>query len=313
MQIAVIINRRARLARSEPGMEIIKRKFGSALHSIDVTASADEAARVLRRAVFANVDTAVVVGGDGTVNGVLDVRAGTEIALGIIPDGTANDLSSLHKLPAQLSAASDVILQRQLRAVDLISMNGRHFATGGGLGFPATVAAKANALKSRQAGRKVAPVRLGSELYLVSTVLALLRKAGPAVRLTIQSDHGAIEADCLALTVSNQPFLGRYFHVAPQAANDDGQFEVAVVKHPRSRIELAAILFHVLRGSHASLHSVSTWRAREFQVHACEPLPFYADGEHLDTRRQFVIRIAPRALHLIVPPHPAEGAPHDGD
>jgi diacylglycerol kinase family enzyme len=234
------------------------------------------------------------------VNGVLDALAGTGIALGIIPNGTANDLSTLHRLPVQLSTACDVILQRQLHAVDLITINGRYFVTGGGLGFLSTVATRANAINSRRGTGKIARVMAGAELYLLSTVLALLGNR-PTVRLTIRSDHGSVEVDSLALTISNQPFIGRRFCLAPGAASDDGQFEVCVVESPRSRIELAGILLHVLHGSHVNLPSIRSWRGRELQVRASEPLPFYADGEHLGTQHQFAIRIVPRSLNLITP------------
>lgn len=301
MKITVIVNARAKLARSKPGLETIRKKFAGFLHSITTTACAQDAIDVTRRAARDKVDTVVVVGGDGTVNGVLDVLAGTGIALGIIPNGTANDLSSLHELPVQLSAACDVILQRQAHAVDLISINGRYFVTGGGLGLPSAVAARANEIKSRSALGKMVRVVFGSELYLVSTVLALLAKVRPGARLIIQSDRGSLKADSLALLINNQPFVGRHFYLAPGAASDDGQFDVCLVENPRNRIELAATLLHVLHGSHLNLPSVTSWRARELHVRASEPLPFFADGEHLGTQLQFALRIVPRSLNLIIP------------
>jgi diacylglycerol kinase (ATP) len=301
MKIVVIVNARAKLARNEPALETIRKKFGGFLHSIATTASAQDAIDMTRRAARDKVDTIVVVGGDGTVNGVLDALAGTGIALGIIPNGTANDLSSLHELPVRLSAACDVILQRQVHAVDLISTNGRHFVTGGGLGLPSVVAARANEIKSRRGLAKMARVVLGGKLYLASAVPALLGKVRPGVRLTIQSDQGSLQMDSLALMINNQPFVGRHFYSAPEAANDDGQFDVCLVENPRRRIELAATLLQVLHGSHLNLPSVTNWRARELHVRASAPLPFFADGEHLGTQTQFALRIVPRSLNLIIP------------
>lgn len=301
MKIAVIVNARAKLARSQTGLATIKTTFGGLLHSLDRTASAHDAIDVVRRAARDEVDTVVVVGGDGSINSVLDVLAGTKIALGIIPNGTANDLCTLHKLPSRLSTACDVILRRQVRAVDLVSINGRHFVTGGGLGLPAAVAARANEIKRRGGLAKMARVVLGSELYLASTVPALLSNHRPGVRLTIQSDQGPLEVDSLALMINNQPFVGRHFYLAPLAANDDSQFDVCLVENPRSRIELAATLLQVLHGSHVNLPSVTSWRAEELHVRVREPLPFYADGEHLGTHTQFALRIVPQSLNLIVP------------
>jgi diacylglycerol kinase (ATP) len=300
MTIQVIVNSHSKLAQDEKALTIIREKFGDHLHAITKTVCTQDAIDVTRRAARNNIDTLVVVGGDGTVNSVLDGIAGTAIALGIIPNGTANDLSSLYDLPTQVARACDVILRRRLQAVDLISINGRYFVTGGGLGLPAKVAATANAVKLHNGPGKMLHGLLGSKLYVTSAISALAGRDYGETPLAIRWDRGSIMANALSLTISNQPFVGKHFYISPRATNNDGQFDVCLIENSRSRVQIATTLMRALRGSHISLSSVTSWRTHKLVIRAEKPLPFFADGEHLQTTDVFTVKIFPKWLHLIV-------------
>jgi len=301
MNLHVIINPRSKLARNEQALAIIKGKFGAFLHGITETTCAQDAVEVARYAARNDSDTLVVAGGDGTINAVLHGLAATGVALGVIPGGTANDLASLYELPSDVGAACDVILRRRLRAIDLIGVNGSYFVTGGGLGLPTKVAAHANAIKSRGGLGAMLHGMLGSRLYVMSAICALLRHSYENTPLAIRWDRGSRTADCLSFTVNNQPFLGRHFFMSPQAANNDGLFDVCLIENSQSRVQIAAALTRALRGSHITLPSVTSWRAQELVVRAEKPLPFFADGEQLQTADVFTIKIFPQSLNLIVP------------
>lgn len=301
MAIHVIVNANAPLARNERALTLVSEKFGDQLHAITKTACAQEAVNIARCVASRNIDTLVVVGGDGTVNSVLSAVAGTNMALGIVPNGTANDLSSLFALPTDIATACDVIRRRRLQTVDLIEVNSRYFVTGGGLGLPARVAAMANALKLHNGSGRTLHGLLGSKLYVASAVSALLAKGCEASSIAIFGGHGWLVADALSLTISNQPFVGRHFYVSPGADNNDGLFDVCLIEKSRHRLQSATTLARVLRGSHAHLPRVRTWRGEELIVRAEKSLPFFADGEHLEDANVFSIKILPKSLNLIVP------------
>ena len=301
MNLQVIINKGSRLARKERTLAIIKSKFGALLCGIRETSCAQDASDAAGRAANSDIDTLVVVGGDGTVNGVLQSVAGTTVALGIIPGGTANDLASLYERSADVAAACDVILRRKLRSVDLIGINGRYFVTGGGLGLPSEVAAHVNAVKCGSGFGTMLGATFGSKLYVMSAVSALVRHVYEKNLLTMQWGRDSLTADCLSLTVSNQPFVGRHFFLSPRAANNDGVFDVCLIENSPSRVQVAATLTQVLRGAHSSSSSLIRWRAQELIVRAAKPLPFFGDGEHLHTADVFTVKIYPKSLNLIVP------------
>ena len=99
-----------------------------------VTWEPGDGAIFAREAIAAGADTIVAVGGDGTVNEVLNGMEGTKVGLGIIPAGTANDFARQVGIPDDPSAAMDIVLRRKPVVIDTAEMNGRRFlnvSTGG--------------------------------------------------------------------------------------------------------------------------------------------------------------------------------------
>ncbi|HEB29626.1 hypothetical protein LCGC14_3070530 [marine sediment metagenome] len=140
-------------------------------------------------------------GGDWSVNEVLNGIMGSDVAIGIIPTGTANDLASYYRLPCNIEKACDIILKRRIHRADLILVNNRYFITAGGLGFSSEVANIVN-------------------------------------------------------TIKNQPFLGKNFVISPDAVNDDGIFNVCLIKNSKTRAGKLSILIKVLTGRHIYFPSV---------------------------------------------------------
>jgi diacylglycerol kinase family enzyme len=71
--------------------------------------------------------------------------AGRNVAVGIIPCGSSNDLAGQLDIPTDFQQACRIIRSARLTDIDLISVNGRYFATCGGFGLAADVAQRANA------------------------------------------------------------------------------------------------------------------------------------------------------------------------
>ena len=90
-------------------------------------------------------DLVVAAGGDGTVNRVINAVAVRNVPVGIIPCGSSNDLAGQLDIPTDFQQACRIIRSAGLTDIDLISVNGRYFATCGGLGLAADVARRANA------------------------------------------------------------------------------------------------------------------------------------------------------------------------
>ena len=94
-RLALLVNPTSGKGRGAPAGGPGRRTAAAAGFDVEWSSGrdADEAARPVRAAVAAGVDALVAVGGDGMVHLALQVVAGTDVPLGIVPAGTGNDIA----------------------------------------------------------------------------------------------------------------------------------------------------------------------------------------------------------------------------
>lgn len=300
MKTLIIQNPKSKAGSSRKLGSILKDKFSSSDVEFRKTAYPGHATVIARGAARKKFKTVVAVGGDGTVNEVLNGLVGTPVALGIIPTGTANDLATHYRLPRNIEKSSDIILRHRIHRTDLIQVNNRYFITAGGLGFPSEVASIATSIKSQSKAGRILGQILSSKLYVIASLLAIL-KAKHQNFLKVRWNGSAITSDVFSLTINNQPFLGKDFVITPDAVDDDGIFDVCLIKNSKTRAGKVSILMKVLSGTHIHSSSVKMWRTDTLTVETDSPKTFLNDGEFLPESKEFKIRLLPRALSVIVP------------
>jgi len=229
---------------------------------------ADEAFDRLRNRVAAGVDGVVAVGGDGLLNLALQVVAGTDVPLGIVPAGTGNDIARALGLALDDPvAAVDLAVAGRTRPVDLGRASGRWFAGVLGSGFDSMVNERAN--------RMTWPS--GRSRYNLA-ILAELRTF-KAVPYTLELDGETWQTEAMLVAVGNGPSYGGGMRVCPDALLDDGLLDVTVLG-PISKLEFLRVFPTVYKGTHVDHPAVTVRRAR--QVSLSSPgVTAYADGERV--------------------------------
>ena len=241
-------------------------------------------------------EAVVAVGGDGTVNevvnGLLRVPEAARPAFGVVPDGTGNDYGYLLGLrPGDLAGAARTIAAGATRVLDAGEVNGRFFANGVGLGFDGAVAETAARIRYLK----------GFPAYLWS-VFAVLR-SWENFTLTVTVDGRTITGRALLAAVANGPRSGGGFLLAPEAKPDDGLLDVCRLGD-LGRLEALRHLPKALDGSHVGLPWVTILRGVEVVLASDRPLTAHVDGNlvtgaaHPEPLR---IRILPRALRVLAP------------
>ena len=181
--------------------------------------------RLSRRVPAAAHDRVVAIGGDGTVqevvNGLLD--ASEPPSLGIVPLGSGNDLARSLGLPDAVPAAWEVAVGDDTRSPGRRPRaqrrsDGALVASAGGIGFDAQVAAAMVGRVGWQAG----PAG-----YLFTTLSELRRFSNRRVSLTIDGFTSA--HDILFIAIANGAYYGGGMRIAPDARPDDGLLDVCVV------------------------------------------------------------------------------------
>ncbi len=291
------INDRDRISRER----VLRERLASSLAGIEYAAAPGDGTRIALRAAQDKVDTVVALGGDGTVNEVVNGIVGTQTALGLIPAGRANDLASLYRVPEDTAAACGIINDRRLARADVVGVNGKCYVTGGGIGVPAEVARAANAARRGGSCMGRLGAAAGKAVYLLAAARALGGKAPQGPPVTVRWDGESLRTRPLALMVNNQAFVGRRFLLSPGAVNCDGLGDVCLIEEPGSRLQRLALLPRVLTGRHVFLPWVRRWRTRELVIESEIPRAYLGDGELLLTDRIFRVRIHPGALFVVVP------------
>lgn len=218
-------------------------------------------------------DAVVAVGGDGTLNEVVNGLDGRDTPLGVIPLGTANDFARQVGIPRDPDHAMDVVLQRAPVRMDTASLNGRRFVnvSSGGIGAETTAETPADAKAS-----------LGSLAYAITG----LRKVATLTpyRARFRADELDLDADFLVFAVGNARTTGAGTLLAPHASVTDGYLDATIIESIPRR-EFAQMMMKVKRGHHVATPGVHYARVRSLVIECEDPVSVNVDGENLQLRR----------------------------
>lgn len=253
-----------------------------------LTAAPGHAADLARQAVKAGCERLVVCGGDGTIREVLPALLHTQIPLGLLPFGTANDLARALGVPRQLDRALQVLLRGRPTPIDLGKAGEALFCTVAAFGFDAEIS------EAMRQGRTPFP---GTAGYLYATLGHLFRFRPPVVRL--EGEFGTFEGEVLLVATANTRSYGGGMKIAPAADPRDGKLEVCIVRQVPKRTILA-VLPRLFWGGHVYHPAVSMERTSWLRIHTAEPQLLHADGEPL-AHTPVTIEALPAALQVVLP------------
>ena len=232
-------------------------------------------------------DVVVVVGGDGTVNEVLNGLE-ADRPLAVYPLGTGNVLAKELRLPRRIGRFCAMVSAGRHTELDVARAGERRFLSMAGAGFDAAVAA-------RIASARRGAIRMRSYFVPILKCFATFRY--PRMRVDVDG-HQVAEARGFVL-VSNVRAYGGPLVIAPDAVHDDGLLDVCVL--PRgSRLAYLRAAFAFFIGAGRWLSGARYFRGREVRVAADEPVPYQVDGD-LAGALPATIGLAGHRQRLLVP------------
>lgn len=262
-------------------------------YDLVLTEAPGHAVELARQAAIEAWPVVVAVGGDGTVNevvnGLLAEPGPADTArLGIIPLGTANDLADMLALPRSLEAACQRLAAGQTRLLDVGQVNGRYFVNNSAIGLEPLVSL---------AHEEIRWLR-GNIRYIAAALKAIAQAKYWQFQLTW--DGGEITAPMTIVSVGNSPRTGGAFYMTPQAKLDDGLLDF-IYGMKLSRGQMLALLPKTFKGQHIHHPLVSYHQTTALTIVASPGTPIQADGEiiALDAT-EINYRIIPAKLAVIV-------------
>lgn len=251
--------------------------------------------KLIRRKLVEGYSNFIVCGGDGSINKFINEYCKLpkikreKISLGIIPCGRANDLARAMNIPFDIKKAFDLIKNNISKKIDIIKVNDAYFITGGGLGLPAEIIKDVNGL-SRNIFTKFIKNILGESIYLWIT----LKKFVVGYKGINDSKDRL-----LAIYVLNQSFIGKNFHIAPEAINSDGFFNIKFVKIPPTFLSKFKTLSKGSSGKIDELDWVKSIKSNKIKIKLKQSSYFMGDGELLDKSNIFEIDVLPSEISII--------------
>ena len=258
------------------------------------------ATQLARQALDDGYRTIVAVGGDGTVNEVINglVEQGSvdpEVALGIISCGTGADFARVLDIPRDHMEACRRLLRFETRPIDLGRITclregrevERYFINAAGLGFDGEVAEVVN---------RFPKVLGGTITYLTCLLIGLVTYRNKNVELSF--DGQPVKGRLNSVVVCNGCYFGGGMFIAPGASLDDGLFYVVILGN-LNKLEVVVNLPRLYKGTHLTHPKVSHFSAREVHVEARERMFLQAEGE-LIGEAPATFRVIPRALKVLV-------------
>lgn len=248
-------------------------------HEFSITSYPGHATEIASKAKN-NCKVVTAIGGDGTVNEVINGLSNSDCGLGLIPLGSGNDFAKAINMSLNIDESLNIILLNKYNHIDIgkvktevnndntyIIKEERYFINSIGIGFDATVALESKKIKFLR----------GLPLYLISTFNAFLKYRAPNFKLKI--DELIYNNKYFLITIGNGISSGGGFKLTPKAKLDDSKFDVCFVED-LNFFKIIKMLPSAIKGLHDKYkEDVHFEKARFIEITSDSHFNVHADGE----------------------------------
>jgi len=267
-----------------------------------LTERKEHAIQLASDAVAGGARNICVVGGDGTLNEVLNGMMAftgvpsSEITLGMIPVGTGNDWCRMFGIPFDYLKAIQILKKKKTFLQDagkITYYHGheqkvRYFMNVAGMGYDALVAKKTNILKEKGMG--------GPLTYMYFVFASLFQYK--FMEAVIEADGKVVfKGEVFSMNVGICKYNGSGMMQVPFAVPDDGLLDVTLIKKA-SKWMVVRYARKLFDGSLVDLPIVATFRGENIRIRSAGKIYLEADGESLG-HTPFVFEIRPRCIKIV--------------
>ena len=250
-----------------------------------------------RSAVDGGATLVIAVGGDGTLNEVVNGIAGRDVDLATIPLGTGMDFGRTYGIPTKFEDAVRLALEGKPRTIDAGRVSyrtwggedaERWFANVGSVGMSGAVAQRANGMSKALGGK-------ATFFYALTRVFFEWENTDVTVRFNGEERHGKMHD----VIVANGVWHGGGMMLAPDARPDDGVFDVIMIGDV-GKVDFLTTAPKLYKGKHVGHPKIEVVRTARVEVDAAERLPIELEGEQVGTTPA-TFEVVPGALRVRVP------------
>ena len=290
------IARRGNGARSIPAIRAAMTRLEADFELIQTTGPR-HAIEIARQAAGVDYEAVVAVGGDGTVNEVVNGLiqdagdAPSKVAMGVIPVGSGNDFAYMMQGDdLDIEKACERLIKGENKLVDVgsIACDGkdfRYFANGLGIGFDGQVTIETRQIKLLR----------GFLMYLWAVIRTIIFHHNP-IPVTVTCDDQSYTQQLLMVTTAVGKRHGGGFYVTPFAIADDGLLDVCIAGN-LSRPAIFPLIPRFMKGTHTTHPKCTMLLGKKVTVSSPVGLAAHIDGEiYATSAKHFEMKSLPARL-----------------
>ncbi|WP_291583591.1 diacylglycerol/lipid kinase family protein [Clostridium sp. UBA6640] len=292
MKNLFIINPIAGKGRSLEYIDKIKEYFDDLQEEyiIEITEYKNHAIEIAKEYTSKGTYRVFAVGGDGTINEVLNGLIGSDSVLCVIPTGTGNDFVRTLYKNKDFEDILDSLISGQEHYIDLAKSNDRYFINIASVGFDAEVVYNARMFKNR----RFIP---SSFAYILSIIYTAFNFK--SINMSIKIGEQYIKESTFLLAACNGKCYGGGVMIAPKADMKDGLLDICIVKRPNLFTILKSIP-KALKGDLENIEEVNYYYGKKITVKGDREFILNADGE-LFRQTEAEFELIENGMKVIVP------------
>lgn len=216
------------------------------------------------------------IGGDGTLNRVVNNLAKTDNIIGVIPYGTGNDF--YRSMKKQFKSG--------INECDLIKINNRYFINTACFGIDADIANTKDEITSKLIPR--------SQRYNVSIIKSFATYKPKHYKIEINDK--VIENDFSTVVVCNGEYYGNGYNIGATSKLNDNKIDVYLVNH-LNRVSLAKLILKMKNGNHENDKNIIKIQTTKLSIKTKQNTKANIDGEILEDDK-FKIELLPKKIEI---------------
>ena len=301
-----VVNLRSANGRTEKLWPEIKRALSEATGNFEFAFTTGQytAPGITKKAIKTGFDRIISVGGDGTLNEVVngffehDLPLNPNAALGVISMGTGADFIKTMGIPKPYDDAVKIIKKANTKSLDagkikFIAHDGketvRYFINIADAGIGGETVDRVN---------RTTKAFGGFLSFLWGTVMTLATYKNKNITITLDTGR-PYTAEINMLTIANCQFFGGGMHIAPKAVPDDGMFDVVTIGKA-GFIDFLRNSSRIYKGTHINDPMIGYTHAKHVELTSPDRVLLDVDGEQ-PGMLPATFDILPRSIKLIVP------------
>ena len=216
------------------------------------------------------------IGGDGTLNRIVNAIANTNNVVGVIPYGTGNDFYRTMKIQ----------FKKGINECDLIKINDKYFINTACFGIDAEIAYNKETITS--------PLIPRGQRYNAAIVKTFFKYKPKHFKIDVNGEK--IEKDLATVIICNGCYYGHGYNVGVNSKLNNDSVDIYLV-HDLNRVSLAKLILKMKNGKHETDKNVTKIQANKLTIKLNEKVKSNIDGEILEDDK-FKIEVLHKKMEI---------------